>query len=492
MKELLRIYEKKIKECPNDIDVFIKYASILAIGGSLMKARNLIVEVLEKRKEESDIVNKLLPLVVKEEQYDAAIKIFGWYKINKKTKELMDDAVLAAAFSYEKLNNQKEAIKLYQKFPTNESALMALGHAYRYSGNYEESIRAYKKVIALGKALISNAYWSLSNLKNYKFAQEDINKMLFWRKNNDQSDRRYFIDFALGYAYEKEGDYKKSFEFYEFGNKQRAGRFNKSQYIDFIGSLKENYKKVSFISDQTTSTFIPIFILGMPRSGSTLLEQILSSHSKVERLGELPYINQLIWDFEQSTIKNYPSNIEELDEKRVNRYREHYFKSCSKHLSSKSLYITDKNPNNFEHIGFIRKVFPEAIIIDTRRSFQSNAFSLYKQLFIRGQEYSYSFDDIITYYKGYESIMEYWHSLFPEKIFSVNYESIVNDFDTNVHRILAFCELEFESGCLEFYKNKQVVDTASSEQVRQPIYNNSLDYWKNYKKYLPDSIINYR
>jgi hypothetical protein len=227
----------------------------------------------------------------------------------------------------------------------------------------------------------------------------------------------------------------------------------------------------------------------LPRVGSTLIEQILSSHSSVDATHELPNIIATALKLNQRQIQNmesrYPDILLGLSDPQLKLIGEKYIKDAEV-FRSKGIYFIDKMPNNFKHIGLINLILPNAKIIDIRRNSMSACFSCYKQLFAEGQEFTYNLENLAGYYNGYVDLMEHWNEVLPNKILSINYEDVVNDFEISVQRILDYCELPFEKACLEFYKSKRSVKTPSAEQVRQPIYTSGMDYWKNYEPYLDD------
>jgi hypothetical protein len=233
----------------------------------------------------------------------------------------------------------------------------------------------------------------------------------------------------------------------------------------------------------------PIFILGLPRAGSTLIEQILASHSKVEGTHELPNIISTAHKLNQRRAQDinskYPDILLGMSAPELKAIGEKYIEDAKVFRTNKKFFI-DKMPNNFRHIGLIKLVLPNAKIIDIRRSSMSACFSCYKQLFAEGQEFTYNFKDLATYYNEYVDLMDHWSRELPNSILSIKYEDVVHDIDTSVKQILDYCNLSFEQECLEFYKNKRSVKTPSAEQVRQPIFKSGLDYWKNYEHHLID------
>ena len=306
-------------------------------------------------------------------------------------------------------------------------------------------------------------------------------------------DEKVFMHFALAKAYEDDENFKKSFEHYQKGNdyKHMKSMFNLKDFEIECKNQKEVCTKDFFETkkDWGFESSEPIFILGLPRVGSTLIEQILSSHSSVDATHELPNIIATALKLNQRQIQNmesrYPDILLGLSDPQLKLIGEKYVKDAEV-FRSKGIYFIDKMPNNFKHIGLINLILPNAKIIDIRRNSMSACFSCYKQLFAEGQEFTYNLENLAGYYNGYVDLMEHWNEVLPNKILSINYEDVVNDFEISVQRILDYCELPFEKACLEFYKSKRSVKTPSAEQVRQPIYTSGMDYWKNYEPYLDD------
>jgi hypothetical protein len=301
------------------------------------------------------------------------------------------------------------------------------------------------------------------------------------------------MHFSLGKAHEDNKDYDLSFSHYKTGNdyKKKQSLFKVEDYVE------ECSNQISVCTSDLFNTKNnwgcksnePIFILGLPRAGSTLIEQILASHSKVEGTHELPNIISTAHKLNQRRAQDinskYPDILLGMSAPELKAIGEKYIEDAKVFRTNKKFFI-DKMPNNFRHIGLIKLVLPNAKIIDIRRSSMSACFSCYKQLFAEGQEFTYNFKDLATYYNEYVDLMDHWSRELPNSILSIKYEDVVHDIDTSVKQILDYCNLSFEQECLEFYKNKRSVKTPSAEQVRQPIFKSGLDYWKNYEHHLID------
>ncbi|HEY1241561.1 MAG TPA: sulfotransferase [Bryobacteraceae bacterium] len=385
------------------------------------------------------------------------------------------------------LGHFEEAIVLYRQMlaasPESAEVHVALGHALQSVGRQKDAIDSYRRAAAI-RSSFGDAYWSLANLKTYRFSEDEIAQMLAEAAApaSDPVDRYHFC-FALGRAYEDRGEYAESWQFYERGNRLKRAE---SRYDPEITEA-HTYKQIAVC----TAPFFaaragfgapdpdPIFIVGLPRSGSTLIEQIVASHSQVEGTQELADIQRIASDLGGG----YPAVLADLGPEDFRRLGAQYITGTRAYRKDKPYFI-DKMPNNFRHIGLIHLMLPNAKIIDVRREPMACCFGNLKQLFASGQEFTYSIEDIARYYRSYLNLMRHWDTVLPLRVLRVRYERVVEDLEGNVRRILEFCGLEFEPACLEFYKTERSVRTASSEQVRQPIFREGLLQWRNYEPWL--------
>ncbi len=394
-----------------------------------------------------------------------------------------------------KLGQYQAAIELYQQLlakQVNQAQLWAsLGHTYKTTGQTEQAVDAYLKAIHY-KPLYGDAYWSLANLKTYEFTAVQIDSMLsaYQQLKSAGDENLAQICFALGKAYEAQQAIDHSFQFYKLGNdiKKTIDPYSRQEIEQLISRNKLFFKDkqpAPFKQDKQTVT--PIFIVGLPRSGSTLLEQILSSHSAIDGTKELPDIMAIARQLGNRKKKQdkdlYPHSIAELTALQRQQLGENYINS-SAHLRSDAPYFIDKMPNNYLHIGLIKSILPQAKIIDARRLPVATGFSCFKQLFATGQNFSNDISDITHYYQQYTDVMSFWQTIYSEDIHTVHYEQVIENIETQVKRLLAFIGLPFEQNCLTFYDNKRAVATASAEQVRQPINNKGLTAWQPYVEYL--------
>ena len=363
---------------------------------------------------------------------------------------------------------------------------LSLGHVYKTMGEIENSIDSYKNSIIQNK-LSGEAYWSLANLKTYSFSENEIKVMEETLKEDMSDIERSQIHFALGKAYEVKKDFDNSFNNYFKGNEVKKGLIkyssddttdNTKRILDFF-----NLETIRDLSKSSTVDQDPIFILGMPRSGSTLVDQIISSHSKVDGTQELPNIIKIASELNSNNQNTYPEILKELDESKLSEIGNNYLSETTWARKDAPFFI-DKMPNNFIHIGLIKTILPNAKIIDTRRDPMDTCFSCYKQFFARGQLFTYSLEDLGNYYTDYIKAMNHWHNVYGKDIFTVHYDNVINKTEETIRELIDYCNLPFEKECLEFYKSSRPVKTPSAEQVRQPIYKSGLNYWKNYEKHL--------
>jgi tetratricopeptide (TPR) repeat protein len=396
------------------------------------------------------------------------------------------------------LGRNQRAIELYGQLlatsPESFDLQVALGHSLQNVGRRKEAIESYRRAVAI-RPSFGDAYWSLANLKTYHFSHGEIAQMRAQEANANPVDR-YHLCFALGKAYEDSGEYAESWRFYERGNAlKRAETSYRPEATEMNTRKQIAVCTAEFLAARTgvgAPDADPIFILGLPRSGSTLVEQILASHSQVDGTQELPEIPRVVCSMERCSMESprsergdprYPAVLANLVPEDFRRLGERYIAETRAYRGDKPFFI-DKMPNNFRHIGLIHLMLPNAKIIDVRREPMACCVSNLKQLFASGQEFTYSVEDIARYYKSYLELMRHWDGVLPGRVLRVWYKDVVQDLESNVRRILKLCGLEFEPACVEFHKLDRSVYTASSEQVRQPIFSEGLHQWRNYEPWL--------
>jgi tetratricopeptide (TPR) repeat protein len=384
-----------------------------------------------------------------------------------------------------------QAIILYQQVIKDARSdlpgiQLLLGHAYKANGNIEQAVAAYQQAYKI-RSDFGDAYWSLANTKTYRFTDDELTLMQTQLSKVDiEQDDKAHLEFALAKTYEDRKKFDNAFMHYKNGNilKNQRNHYSQAKLSEQIEAQKsvftaDFFKDHQDVGDQTPD---PIFIVGLPRAGSTLLEQILASHSQVDGTMELHNILGLAARL-SGNKSGYPSVVNEIDSKFFTRFGKQFMQDTQCYRQGAAFFI-DKMPNNFMHIGLIKTILPNAKIIDARRDPTSCCFSGYKQLFAEGQEFSYDLDNLVHYYQSYQSLMAHWDSVLPGFILKVQHEDVIDDLETQVRRILDFCQLPFESSCLHFYKTKRTIKTPSSEQVRQPINSAARQQWKNFETHL--------
>ncbi len=382
--------------------------------------------------------------------------------------------------------------QLLEEYPANAKVWLSYGHVLKTEGRQDDCINAYRQSIERNP-MFGEAYWSLANLKTFSFSDDDLAAMHAQLESPALADEhRLHIDFALGKAYEDRKDYARSFEHYAKGNARHGDQLNYDAELNTIRArrLKKSFNR-EFFAERTgmgCDSDAPIFIVGMPRSGSTLLEQILSSHTQVEGTTELPDIITMAKDLREEAESNeIVAYAEILASKNAGELRalgEQYIERTRVHRKTDRPFFIDKMPNNFLHAGMIHAVLPNAKIIDARRHPLGCCFSNFKQYYARGQSFSYNLSDMARFYRDYVELMAHFDGVLPGRIHHVFYEDMVADTENEVRKALEYCGLPFEEGCLKFYENRRPVRTASSEQVRQPIYSGGTELWQHYEEWL--------
>jgi tetratricopeptide (TPR) repeat protein len=395
-----------------------------------------------------------------------------------------------------RLGEVEQSIELYrgilEQYPGHSKAWMSYGHALKTAGEQEECIAAYRRSLTLAPTL-GEAWWSLANLKTFRFAPADVDEMHRQLAREDLTiEDRFHFHFAAGKALEDAGSYEASFEHYRRGNELRR------ETIEY--SAEENSAHVRRSKALFTPEFFaaraglgceardPIFIVGLPRSGSTLLEQILASHPMVEGTQELPDIVALARTLggkkTRGDATRYPEVLGSLSAEELRALGERYLEQTRVQRKTSAPLFVDKMPNNWAHVGMIHLILPNARIIDARRHPLACCFSGFKQHFARRQHFTYGLEEIGRYYRDYVELMAHFDRVLPGRVHRVIYEQLVESLEAEVRRLLDYCGLPFDERCLRYYENDRAVRTASSEQVRKPIFRDALYHWRNYDTWL--------
>jgi tetratricopeptide (TPR) repeat protein len=452
------LLESAVKLNPNDGELRMKYAMILRKK-----------QKFSKTMEQVNILCKEFPTNL---SYQA-----------QKASEIMQNG------------EHKEAIDLFddilRKNPYNFSILTSKGHAQKTLGQTDLAIKSYQTAYNV-KQDHGEAFFSLANLKTYSFTKNELSNMREQLKRVDLTLRdKVYFHFALAQGCEAVGEYDEAFFHLDAGNriknkqsKYSIERMDKELQAQ-IDVCDESFFKT--LGDGGYETKDPIFILGLPRAGSTLIEQILASHSMIDGTLELPNILSMAQSLRGDDIYgkegNYPKSMKNLLLDQRIEMGSRFINDTRMHRKDAPRF-TDKMPNNFRHIGLIHLIMPNAKIIDARRYPLDCCFSMFKQLFAQGQEFTYGLAEAGSYYKSYVKLMNHWDNVLPNKILRVNNEDIIEDLEGQVSRMLEFLDLPFEDSCITFYETDRSVRTASSEQVRKPINKSGMDRWKPYAQNL--------
>ena len=376
--------------------------------------------------------------------------------------------------------------------PDDPAALIGRGHMLRITGFQDEANASYKRSVEVSPE-IGSTWWYLASLHRYSASDEEVVTMQSQLESESLApDSKIAFHFALARAFEKRESFTAAWEQYVQGNslKRSIVKYDPVKIEVDQDRIKDvfNANFLASVSAQTPAAVTPIFVLGMPRSGSTLIEQILGSHSSLEGVGELPYVLMLT----SSMIANKPDNLhyteimQQLSSHEITALGRSYLYHASTHCADETMFFTDKMPENFSHVGFIRSILPHAKIIDARREPMATCVANYRQLFAQGKTQTYDLNELGEYYLQYIDMMAHWDAVLPGEVLRVQYEEVVADLEGQVRRILDFCGLPFEQGCVEYHKSDRPVNTASSEQVREPIYTSAVEFWRNFDPYLEE------
>lgn len=458
------ICREYLKRRPHDVDAIRLLAEIGITLGMLDEAIVLLERCLELAPNFTIAQANYATALARRQRFDEALDRTGRLQIEQPdnlSHKVQHASILAMAGRFEQAHEKFEEVLTF--IPDNARILTSYGHSLRYGGRGEDAAAAYQRAIA-AEPDAGEAYWSLANLKTFKFADAQLDGMRQrYAAMEKLSADRYHLAFALGKALEDKGEFAESFAAYADGNTIKMGS------LELCPPCSRN-----------PSGQCSIML-------STLLEQILASHSSVEATAELPLISQIAGELgggrRRSEQNIYPQCLTAMSQDQRQALGQRYLDGASTYRSGKPFFI-DKMPNNWVHIGLIKTILPNATIIDARRHPMAACFANFKQLFARGQEFTYGLEEIGHYYADYMRLMDHWHSVLPQGLMTVQYETVVEDLETQVRTLLDHCNLPFEEQCLRYYEKDRAVRTASSEQVRQPIYRDALSVWQRYEAHL--------
>ena len=482
-----------LKKYPADVSAIKMLADIGVKMGQLKDASNLLERCLELAPDFHSARHSYAIVLMRRQQPETAIE-----EAEKLLAQEPDNPnfLTLKAYILNRIGDQSTALEIYEKvlnyYPNQARAQMSYGHTLHAVGRLDDSIEAYKKCISLSPE-VGEAYWSLANLKTFRFSDEDIDNMRaqVTTEGGDADDQSH-LAFSIGKALEDRKEYDEAFNFYKRGNAIRRISHRHNPKVNVLDSLRQTRALPRTLFEQRKGWGClapdPIFIVGLPRAGSTLLEQILASHSQVEGTAELMDIIAISRKLGDKNRENpagkNPEVLAELTQDQLRELGESYLETTRIQRTTDSPLFIDKMPNNFLHIGLINLILPNSKIIDARRHPMGGCFSGFKQLFARGQTFTYDLEDIGKYYRDYVRVMNHWDEALPGRVHRVQYEEMVSDTEAQIRALLDYCELDFEEQCLRFYETERSIRTPSAEQVRKPIYKEGMEQWRNFEKYL--------
>ncbi len=493
MEEAERLCRQVLQKDPRHVDALRMLGLIAAAAGDLDEAENLLRQALAGAPDHIPAMFELGRVLKELERPEEAIEVYqtliSLQPENPRAHYRLAGVLAPAALTEQSAAAYRRCLALD---PEHAGAWLGLGHMLKTLGKQSEGIAAYKRCLEI-EPEFGEAYFSLANLKTYRFEDAEIAEMQQRIESETvrEPSKVNFL-FALAKAYEDRRDYDQAWQYYEQGNaRQRMLVSYDPVLTETVNDDLVAYFNAEFFRERAGAGNpdpSPIFIVGMPRSGSTLVEQIIASHSKVEGTSELPYIGRLTKSLNRNRADGmrYPQVLSELENRHFNRLGQNFLDMARMHRVEGTPHFIDKMPNNFPLVGFIHAILPNARIIDARRHPLDACTGNLRQLYARGQTFSYDQTDIGEYYLQYQRMMDHWDEVLPGKVLHVQYEEVVADLENQVKRILHYLELPWEDACLNFHNTDRAVRTASSEQVRQPIYTSGIGFWRHYEAQLEE------
>jgi|FLOH01.1.fsa_nt_gi tetratricopeptide (TPR) repeat protein len=492
--EAENIYRAVLLSDPDNVTAIRLWAALGTKQRFFAEAEVLLNRAVELAPDYSHAWHDLFKVQQEQDKYEESIETANML-IKLEPTSPRPITLLAAAYAAS--GDHQKAIDLYDQAlelaPNHVSAMCGKGNSCRTFGSYDDAIAAFRKSIETNP-FHAEPYWSLANLKVFKFEQKEVDDMVaLVGDERIPEEGQVQLNNALSHEFHNRKEYDRAFEYLDRCNNLRRIQeyYDPVETEELVNTLISTFSPefISENADKGDPDGAPILIVGLPRSGSTLLEQILSSHSKVDgtfELRDLSKTTRLLPEFRAKGIM-YPNNLTLIEQSKFKELGAEYIKKTQRHRSDLP-YFTDKNPNNFMHIGFLHLILPNAKVINARRHPLDSCFGSYKQLFASGQSFTYDLIELGEYYLQYQRVMDYWQEVMPDKVLDVQYEDVVADTETQIRRILDHCGLNFEESCVNFHQSDRAVKTASSEQVRQPIYASSVHTWRHYEEHLGDLI----
>ncbi|MBM4195510.1 MAG: tetratricopeptide repeat protein [Gammaproteobacteria bacterium] len=489
--EAAQLYRRVLRQRPRNVDALRLLAAIALRNGKADKAERLLERAIAIASDFTAALLDLGRLRKEQERYAEALQCFdralALEPDNPQVHYLRGSTLASAALTREAVAAYERCLELR---PAHAGALLGIGHLHKTEGRAADAVAAYKSCID-ARPDGGEAWWSLANLKTYRFGAEEIAAMearLAGGGLTVQSEVNFL--FALAKAHEDRGEYGPAWERYRAGNdRQRTEVSYDPVHTEMTNDRLVEVFDAEFLAARAGNGLrdaAPIFIVGLPRSGSTLLEQILASHSQVEGTSELPYLSRVALSLNRRRADGlqYPEALHDATDAELRALGEAYVGHARLHRRTAKPRFIDKNPNNFPHVGLLALILPDAKIIDARRHPLDAALGCYRQLFARGQAFTYDLNEIGEYWLQYQRMMDHWAAVLPGRVLTVQYEDVVADLAGQASRLVEFCGLPWEDGCLRFHETERAVRTPSAEQVRQPIYADAVGRWRHYEPHL--------
>jgi tetratricopeptide (TPR) repeat protein len=491
IREAERVYRNVLTNDPANVDALRLLAGVAMRARQWGDAEMLLERALEIA---PDFFQGWMDLGLARQEQDQTETALQAYRRAMRLRPRLATPYAAAGTTSAMAGRHEEALEFFDdaldREPGHAGALSGRGHVLKTVGRQDEAIAAYRDCVRHHPGN-GEAWWSLANLKTFRFDDAEIRSMQAQVEGDRLSDEaRANFQFALGKAFEDAGDFDRAFDYFRQGNENRRQRetYDPVQTADQHSAFIEVFTR-EFIAARSGTGHpdnAPVFIVGLPRSGSTLIEQILASHPLVEGTHELPDLGRVARRSasRRADGKSYPAVVADLAPEELEELGREYLERTRRHRHEDTPRFTDKLPNNFVHIGFAKLILPNAKFINAKRHPLDSCLGSYKQLFARGQPFTYDLFELGEFYLEYQRLMDHWHTVLPGHVLDVQYENLVSDLETEVRRLLEFCELPWDDRCLRFFESGRAVKTASSEQVRQPIYTQALHRWRNYERHL--------
>ncbi|MCP5002397.1 MAG: tetratricopeptide repeat protein [Planctomycetes bacterium] len=486
----VELLKKAIMLSPQNPSFYSNLGVVLNADGRWKEAIRAYERALHLIPDYAEAWNNMGAVFKDHGQFDAALASF------QKALHFNPDytkALVNLGCVLKELNQPDDAIACFEKAlkisPDFPEACYYLGDILKDLGKFEPAMENFRKSLVL-KPDYAQAHFMIAHIKHYTYYDDDMRKMeKLVGTPGVNEERKAYLFFALGKAFENIHNYDKAFDYYSKGNrvKRASYAYSISEDKEFIKKLISAFDREFFVtySKQVDYETGPIFIVGMPRSGTTLIEQILSCHKQVSAADELSDLRHILLETNPKlTVDIFPDQLKKLDRNDMDRFRSQYRININKYKVDGELYVTDKMPSNFLYIGMIKALFPGAKIIHCKRDPVDTCLSCYKTYFLGIQKFAYDLDELGKYYLLYEKLMSHWHHVLPGYLLDVQYEDLINDQKTQTRRLLDFCGLPWNDSCLSFHKSERTVKTASFAQVRKPLYTGSVQFWKHYTKHL--------